>query len=83
VHTLVTSLGGEEPQILMLSIVNDLCVIFNTCDGAPLDYPVFTLFTKCLLLELLQFSYSTILDNPNYSSKENEAAGENVGSSTT
>jgi hypothetical protein len=53
IRSLINSLGGDEPQVLMHCIVTDLCVVFNHCSGAPLDYPVFTLFTKCLLLELL------------------------------
>lgn len=30
--------------------------------GAPLEFPIFSLLTKCLMLELLQFVYGNILD---------------------
>ena len=63
VRYIVEGISKEEPQVLLHVLVGDLSSIFKACHGGPLEYPIFILFTKCILLELVQFAYSNILDS--------------------
>lgn len=60
-HTLISLVAQDEAQILLHTLVQDICLVF--ANTACVEYPVFTLFTKCLTLELIQIAYSQILDS--------------------
>lgn len=61
----------DEHQLLLQVVVGDLCTLLSA-GTFPLEFPIFTLFLKCLILDLIQFNYDYLLEH----SQQSQAASE-------
>jgi hypothetical protein len=66
----------DEHQLLLQVVVGDLCTLLSP-GTFPLEFPIFTLFLKCLILDLIQFNYDYLLDQQSQeASYRNQEKGE-------